>query len=478
MWMIKGDANPELKFIEYREKKMEVESRDMNKTVILLIATLAAFLTPFLGTSLIVALPTIAGDLAVNAILLSWVTTAYFLASAMFAVPLGKIADIYGMKKIFTYGIIVLTIASFLAALSPSPEFLVITRAFQGVASAMIFVTALAIIASVFPPQERGKAIGINITAGYAGLVMGPVLGGFLTQYLGWRSIFYLVVPLGLLVLALVFWKMKGEWAGCVGEKLDYWGSLLYIIMLSLILVGFSTITGTLGMIMVIVGILGMAGFVIWELRVEHPVLDMSLFFKNRRFAFSNLAALISYIGLSTVAFLLSLYLQYIKGLDPNITGLILVVQTAFMVLISPFAGRLSDKYDPGKLASLGMGLITLGLVIFAYLTDETSLYVIIVGLAILGIGVGIFSAPNMNSIMGSVERRYFGVASATVSTMRLLGQTFGMGLILIIFALYIGAVQFNPQNYPELLDSIQVIYLITVILSVIAIFASLARSK
>ena len=458
------------------ESNIPVKEKKVNRTAILLIATLATFLTPFMGTSLIVALPTIANDLAVNAILLSWVTTAYFLASAMFAVPLGKIADIYGMKKIFTYGIVILTIASFLAAISPSAEFLIMTRAFQGVASAMIFVTALAIIASVFPPQERGKAIGINITAGYAGLVMGPVLGGFLTQYLGWRSLFYFVVPLGLLVLVLVFWKMKDEWAGCVGERLDYWGSLLYIIMLSLILVGFSSITGTLGMVMVISGIIGLVGFVIWELRVEHPVLDMSLFFKNRRFTFSNLAALISYMGLSTVAFLLSLYLQYIKGLDPNITGLILVVQTVLMVLISPFAGRLSDKFDPGKLASLGMGLITMGLVIFAFLTDETSLYVIMAGLAILGIGVGIFSAPNMNSIMGSVERRYFGVASATVSTMRLLGQTLGMGLILIIFAVYIGAVQFTPQNYPELLTSIQVTYLIAVILSVIAIFASLAR--
>lgn len=227
---------------------------------------------------------------------------------------------------------------------------------------------------------------------------------------------------------------------------------------------------------MLVLGLGALVGFVIWELRVDNPVLDLSLFFKNRRFAFSNLAALISYMGLSTVSFLLSLYLQYIKGLDPNITGLILVVQTVFMVLISPFSGRLSDRFDPGKLASLGMGLITLGLLIFAFLNDQTSLYIIMVGLAILGIGVGIFSAPNMNSIMGSVERKYFGVASATVSTMRLLGQTFGMGLILIVFAVYIGAVQFTPQNYPELLTSIQVTYLIAVVLSVVAIFASLAR--
>ncbi|MGZ7109321.1 MAG: MFS transporter, partial [Methanobacterium sp.] len=184
--------------------------------------------------------------LAVNAILLSWISTAYLLTSAMLAVPFGRIADIYGMKKIFTYGIIILTIASFLAAISPSAELLIITRAIQGIGSAMVFVTGLAIITSVFPPEERGKAIGINITALYLGFVISPVLGGFLTQYLGWRSIFFLVVPLGLLVIALVFWKMKGkEWAACKGEKLDYWGSLLYIITLALTLIGFSSITST-----------------------------------------------------------------------------------------------------------------------------------------------------------------------------------------------------------------------------------------
>lgn len=460
------------------ESNSSVKDNKINKTVILFIATLATFLTPFMGTSLIIALPTIGNDLAVNAILLSWVTTGFFLASAMFAVPFGRIADIYGMKKIFTYGILILTISTLLAAISPSAEFLVITRVFQGVASAMIFVTALAIITSVFPPKERGKAIGMNIMASYIGLVLGPLLGGFLTQYLGWRSIFYFIVPLCLVVLALIFWKMKGEWAESKDEKLDYWGTLLYIIMLSLVLIGFSTINGTFGMVMVILGIIGFVGFVIWELRVEHPVLDVKLFFENKRFAFSNLATLITYIATFVVSFLLSLYLQYIKGLDPEIAGLFVVVQTFFMVVMSPFAGRLSDRFDPGKLASLGMAIISVGLLIFSFITKETSLYVIILGLAIVGIGIGIFSAPNTHAIMGSVKKKYFGVASATLSTMRLLGQTFGMGLILVIFAVYIGAVQFTPQNYPELLTSIQITFIISVILSVIAIFASLARNK
>lgn len=461
------------------EPNTQVKDKQINKTVILFIATLATFLTQFMGTSLIVALPTIASELAVNAVLLSWVTTAYFLTSAMFAVPLGKIADIYGMKKIFTYGIVILIISTFLAALSPSVEFLIGTRAVQGIASAMIFVTGLAIITSVFPPKERGKAIGINITAGYIGLVMGPVLGGFLTGYIGWRSIFYFIVPLGFLLLALVIMKMKGlEWGECKGEKLDYWGSLLYTVTLALILVGFSIITETFGILMVIIGIVGLIFFVIWELRAETPILELSLFFKNRTFAFSNLATLISYMGIATVSFLLSLYLQFIKGFSAEVAGLILAVQTIFMVIVSPFAGRLSDRFEPGNLASLGMAIITMGLVIFATLTGETSIYVILLGLVILGIGIGIFSAPNMNAIMGSVEKRYFGVASATVSTMRLLGQTFGMGLILVIFAIYIGAVVFTPQNYPELLTSIKITFLISVILSIIAVLASLIRNK
>jgi EmrB/QacA subfamily drug resistance transporter len=459
------------------ETEIPVDDKKINKTTILLIATLASFLTPFLGTSVNIALPTIANELAVNAILLSWISTAFFLTSAMFAVPLGRIADIYGMKKIFTYGIIILTVACFLASIATSVEFLIISRIIMGIGSAMIFVTGLAMIISVFPPRERGKAIGINIMAVYIGLVMGPVLGGFLTQYLGWRSIFYIIVPLGLIVITLVLWKLKGkEWAECKGEKIDYWGSLLYMLMLALILIGFSTITTTLGMIMVILGIMVLICFVWLELRTEEPVLEVRLFFENRKFAFSNLATLISYMSLFAVGFLLSLYLQFIKGFAPNITGIILVTQTIFMVIMSPIAGRLSDRFDSGKLASVGMAIITIGLLTFALITATTSVYIIILGLAILGIGVGIFSAPNTHSIMGSVERKYFGLASATVSTMRLLGQTFGMGLILVIFAVYIGAVQFNPQNYGALLTSIQVAFLISVILSVIAIFASLAR--
>ena len=198
-------------------------AEEINKKTVLLVATIASFLTPFMGSSVNVALPVIAKELAVNAILLSWITTSFLLTSAMFAVPFGRIADIYGMKRIFILGMILFTISSFLASLSPSVEFLIFSRVVQGIGSAMIFVTGVAIIAYVFPQRERGRAIGIAVTAVYIGLFLGPVLGGLLTQYMGWRSIFYLMVPLGLLVTALIFFKMRGTRMGRMrGRKTGY----------------------------------------------------------------------------------------------------------------------------------------------------------------------------------------------------------------------------------------------------------------
>jgi EmrB/QacA subfamily drug resistance transporter len=454
-----------------------METKQISKTTALLVATLASFLTPFMGSSVNVAIPAISAEFAANAIILSWIPTAYLLTSAMVSIPMGRVADIYGMKKIFILGITIFTLSSFGAAIAPSVYFLILFRALQGVGSAMIFVTGLAIITAVFPPREMGKAIGINITVVYIGLVLGPILGGIMTQYLGWRSIFYLMLPLGVLIILFTLWKLKGgEWAECHGEKFDLVGSILYSLSLLLILAGFSQISSLFGKIMLIGGIIGFIIFIPLQLRMEHPVLEIKLFLENRTFAFSNLATLISFTGTFAVVFLLSLYLQYIKGFDPRSTGLVLATYSLFMALVSPTAGRLSDRYDPRKLASLGMMLTTLGLFVFVFLGNNTSIYQILLGLIIMGIGSGIFASPNSTAIMGSVKSRFFGVASATVSTMRLIGNTLSMGMVLFIFSIYLGAVQINPSNYPSLLVSVRVTFIIATILSFVAVFASLTR--
>lgn len=444
----------------------------------LIVATIASFSTPFISAAINIALPSIGIEFHTDAILLSWIPTSFLLVAAMCAVPFGRIADIHGMKKIFTYGMIIFTISSLLSALAPSANTLIIFRIIQGVGSAMIFVTGLAIITSIFPPQERGKAIGINIAAVYFGLSMGPVLGGFLTYYFGWRSLFYILVPLGLLVIALVQWKLKGEWAACRGEKFDITGSILYSIMLVLIMYGFSTLPSTIGILLVILGAIGLVAFVKWELRIDSPVLDMKLFFQNTTFAFANMAALLNYSATFAVTFLLSLYLQYIRGFAVQDAGFILVAQPILMVIVTPIAGRLSDKYDPRIIATIGMAIVTLGIFGFVFLSTTTSLEYIIISLIILGLGFGLFSSPNTNSIMGSVERRFYGVASATVSTMRLIGQTMSMGIALLIFAVYIGRVEITPTQYPALLTSIQTAFIVFTILCFIGIFASFRRGK
>jgi EmrB/QacA subfamily drug resistance transporter len=447
------------------------------KIAALLAATIASFFTPFMGSSINIALPSIGLDFGADAIILNWVTNGFLLAAAIFAVPFGRVADIHGMKKIFTYGIIIFTVASLLCALSPSSFALIGARILQGIGSAMIFVTGLAIISSVYPPQHRGKAIGINVAAVYVGLSFGPVLGGFMTQYLGWRSIFLLMIPFGILVIGIVFWKLKDEWAASRGETFDYVGSILYSLMLFLVMYGFSNLPQIDGWAMLIFGIIGFLAFIRWELRTKSPVFNIRLF-KNTAFTFSSVAALINYSATFAVTLLLSYYLQYIKGLEPQTAGIILVAQPIIMAITAPIAGRMSDRIDARIIATTGMATVTLALFTMTFIDSTTPITNIIIGLAVLGLGFGLFSSPNTNVIMGSVERKFYGVASATVSTMRLIGQTMSIGIATLVFALFIGRVQISPSQYPALMGSIQICFVVFTALCFIGIFVSWYRGN
>ena len=457
---------------------MNNENDAVNKRIALLVATLASFLTPFMSSSVNIALPSIGKEFSMDAVLLSWVATSYLLSAAMFLVPFGKIADIKGRKKVFLYGILIYTLSSFLCAVSTSAIMLISSRILQGIGSAMIFGTSVAILTSAFPSGERGKAFGINVAAVYLGLTFGPFLGGLLTQYFGWRSIFIVNVFLGLITVIFVFWKLKGEWAEAEGEKFDFIGSIIYSLSLAAIMYGFSLIPAMPGLLMMLVGIFLLLLFLGWEIKAESPVLDINLFRKNITFAFSNLAALINYSATFAVTFLLSLYLQYIKALSPQNAGLILTAQPIMMAIFSPFAGRLSDRVEPRIIASAGMALTAISLSLLAFLNEKTALEFIVATLIFLGFGLAFFSSPNTNAVMSSVERRFYGIASATLATMRLTGQMISMGIAMLIFAIYIGKTQITPQHYPLLLTSMKTAFIIFAILCFGGIFASLARGK
>jgi len=449
-----------------------------NKRAALLVATLGSFLTPFMGSSINIALPSIGSELAMDAISLGWVATAYLLAAAMFLVPFGRIADIYGRKKVFTYGILTYTVACVLSAIATSAAMLIASRVLQGIGGAMIFSTGVAILTSVFPAEERGKALGINVAAVYTGLSLGPFLGGLLTEQFGWRSIFVLNVPLGLIIIAFIFWKLKGEWAEAKGEKFDITGSLIYSLLLVATMYGFTQLPDMSGVWLILIGVVGVVAFVKWEMKVKSPVLNIGLFRNNTVFALSNLAALINYSATFAVGFLLSLYLQYIKGLSPQNAGLILVAAPVVQAVFSPLAGRLSDKIEPRIVASAGMGLTATGLVLLTFLGEKTSLGFIVASLVVLGFGFALFSSPNTNAVMSSVEKRFYGVASGMLATMRQVGMTFSMGMAMLLFALYIGRVQITPEYYSLFLRSVNVAFIIFAVLCFGGIFASLARGK
>ena len=443
-----------------------------------IVAGLAAFLAPFMGASVNIALPSIGREFKADAVMLGWVATAYILASAVFLVPFGKLADIHGRKKIFLTGITVYTAASLLCELADSIGALIGFRVLQGIGAALIFGTSLAILTSVFPPGRRGKALGINVASTYLGLSLGPVLGGLLTQEFGWRSIFFINLPLGIIIIAFVLAMLKGEWAEARGERFDLFGAAFYGLALIGIMLGFSRLPQRSGFLLFIVGIVLAGGFIFRESKAASPLLKIDLFRANRVFAFSNLAALINYSATFAVGFFVSLYLQYLKGMSPRNAGLILIAQPVMMTIFSPFAGRFSDKVEPRIVASVGMAVSSLGLLLLAFLRADTRLAFIIASLAVLGFGFALFSSPNTNAVMGSVEKRFYGVASATLGTMRLVGGAFSMGIAMLIFGALLGRVPITSANQESFLEAVRTGFIIFAALCFAGVFASLARGN
>ena len=454
------------------------ESGHASRRLILFAIIITSFINPFLGAAINVALPAISEEFSMGAIGISWVSMAFLLSSAVFLVPLGKLADIKGRKRVFLAGNIVIAASSILCALSGTGDVLILFRAIQGIGSAMVFGTGMALITSVYPPNERGKAIGFAVTAVYIGLSLAPFLGGLLTQYLGWRTIFYVTVPIELVVIWVTWRHIKAEWADARGEKFDLSGSLIYLLSMSAFMFGFSRLPELTAIFLTAGGLGGLVIFSIMEMRITSPIFNIRLFASNRLFAFSNLAALINYATTAAITFLLSLYLQYIKGLSPRDAGMILITQPVLMALVASISGRLSDKYDPRILASTGMGVIVAGLVMLTFLSADTALTRLLVILALVGFGFGLFSSPNTNAIMGSVDRSYLGVASATVGTMRLTGQMISMGIATLILQLFIGNQTISDANSAAFMNSMKTIFAVFVVLCVFGIFSSLARGK
>ena len=454
-------------------------SPPVSRYATLLVVCTAHFLMPFMMSAVGVALPAIGREFNATALQLGLVETIYVLSASIFLLAMGRLGDIHGRRRVFQYGIVLFTVAGGLISQAWSIEALLALRFLQGMGGAMVMATTLAMVVSVFPPEERGKALGIAVASVYAGISCGPFIGGSLVTALGWRWVFYLCVPLGGITFLITVARLRGDWADAKGEPFDWRGSLIYAGALLLLIIGASNLDhGSWAWGMTAAGCCGLGLFLAVEARTAYPILNVTLLRDNRIFALSNLAALFNYAATFGVTFFLSLYLQYVKGMSAREAGAVLIIQPLVQTILSPLCGRLADRYPAARVATIGMALCAAGLALAATLTAATSLPLVMVMLALLGTGFALFSSPNVSVIMGSVAPRYLGVASGLNSSMRTLGMMASMSIITVIFSVLMAGQAVTVETQPQFLLSMRTALLIFCGLCGIGILCSAGRIR
>ena len=448
-----------------------------SKNLILIICTILSFFAVFAVNAVMVVIPSIAAEFHMSNIVQNWAIIIFLLVVSVLSVPAGQISGKYGLKKVTIISVVLFIIISIANVLVTTSEQFLICRLILGISLAFFNVTSMAMVVSAFAPEERGKALGIVITGVYIGLSLSPVLGGVLNYQLGWRSVVLFGVPFLLLTLILILTKVDEEWITFENVPLDIKGSVSYGIGMVLFMYGFTILNETLGVILTVLGIIFLIVFALIELKQTHPVFDVR-FFKNRQFLSSNFASLCAYLATFAVTTILNYHLQYIKGMDSQTAGIILLAAPLCQVVLAPIAGRLSDRYVPQILAAIGMGLGTISLILFTFLNESTSMEFLIISMIIYGVAFGLFSPPNTNVIMSSVPPKDTSVASASVATMRTVGQAMSLGILTLGFAFVMGDVPIVEQYYPLLISSCQITCIICVVLCVASVFASFVGIK
>lgn len=437
----------------------------------------SSFITTFLASAVTVSLPAIGNSFSLNTIELGWIISSYLLASAIAVVPIGKLSDVYGLKFFFSCGGWTLTISSLFCALAPMPWFLIIGRVGQGIGAAAISSTSIAILSRTFSAEKQGKYLGLNVSAIYMGLTTGPFFGGFITQHFGWRSLFYLTIPFGLLITLLIQYGISKLPPLSNKSRLDIFASVIFGAGLTFLLYGLSVKPGVIALVLLCTSAVCFVIFTKRELTSSNPILGITLL-KHVGFAFSNLAALINYCATFAVTYTLTIYLQSVKNYSPQDCGLILMSQPIMMALLSPLAGKLSDYRQPRIIASAGMLLCSIALLILSFLTVNSSAFHVITGLVILGIGCALFSAPNTSAVMKSVPKTNLGIASAFIATMRIVGQMLSIAIAMLVFSAFSSGQPVNKVDTSGLTRGLHLFFLFSSALCCTGIWVSFARGK
>ncbi len=458
--------------------KKDISYSKEERNIILVFSFFASFMATFMGSSVNIALPAIGKEFNLNAILLSWVAISFLLTSAVSTLPAGWLADACSKKKIILVGLFVYIFALIFTMMSKTTFFLILSRIIHGLSGPLIFASSSALLVYAFPKEHRGRVLGINSAAVYLGLSTGPFFGGILVHNFGWRSIFALVLIASIILFFYFALKVRRDEPLNSINKFDLSGVVLYVCAITILIYGFSNITETTGKIFAFFGGTSIAVFIFIENRSSNPVLPVKLFRRNIVYLFSNLSALIHYTSTFGITFLLSLYLQYVRGLSPQNAGIIVMAQPFMMMLLSPVAGRISDKIEPAYLASSGMAVTAIGLLILSTINKNTEYFFIVLILIFIGAGFAFFSSPNTNAVMSSVSKEYYGIASGVLGSMRMLGQVLGLAISSMMFSLFLGKAKIVPENFDLFMKAMKILFFIFFILCVFGVFASMARGR
>ncbi|MEP7706038.1 MFS transporter [Paraglaciecola sp. 25GB23A] len=444
----------------------------------LIVVCIGSFIGPLGMASVNIAIPNLAADLQANAKLVGWLPTIFLLSSVALMLPFGKLADNYGRKRIYTYGLMLNALSSLMCAWADVIEWVLFWRFVQGAASAMIFGTGVAILSSVTPANKRGFALGLAATCVYVGLTVAPAIGGWLTEIWGWRAVFLFQIPLVIALITLIKLGLKGEWKSERHSKFDWRGTIIFAISTSALVFGLSLLPSLLGFVLLAIALASMVLFVFQQSRHTEPLIRVQMFLESRVFSMSLTTSLLMYASVYPLTFLLSLYLQYVKGFSPAHAGQIILLQALSMAIMAPLAGRLSDRVQPRIIASVGCAIVALGFIILSQIGIETTASYIGASLLLIGVGFGLFSTPNNNAIMGAVNSRELGVASASMNLARTIGNLVGMSLVNLLVHIFLGDAHITEQQYPALLHTISLSLYISVFCVVLASFFSAFRGR
>ncbi|MEJ2775573.1 MFS transporter [Sulfolobaceae archaeon RB850M] len=463
-----------------------MEGRDLALLVVVLGTLMSAVDT----TIVILAIPTITQDLHADLYTIIWVIILYLLVIAVFTTQLGRMGDIYGRAKFYNLGFAVFTIGSALCGASPTALYLVAFRGIQGIGAAMMQANAGAIIADIFPPNMRGRAYGFTAIGWNAGATLGIVLGGFITTFFGWRYIFYINVPIGILAIILGMKYIKSQQR--IKVKLDIIGMSLLLVSLSTIAYGSADIAGEgvrpLNVYLISAGLITLLAFLLIETKQSYPIIDLRVFKGNRVFTYSLLASFLQTTGYLATAFIIIMYLQGIRGLTPLQASLLLVPGYVIASLVAPFTGKLSDRIGSRIPATIGLALMITAILVYLQLTTTSPLYVVIIASIIGGLGSSLFFPANNSAIMANAPRGFYGGASGLARTLSNIGTLLSYVIAIsvasitvpryVAFEVFLGTTNLIGGVASSFLDGLKSAFYVSLVILSIALTLSVLRGK